>query len=213
MSIVWACSLDVDAYAALGQRIEPPRPACPLCGAPTQRWHGYRRHLRDERDRLIRVPRLRCTSCGVTQALLPSFVVPRRWDVVAHVGQAAELAAAGLGHRPIAATLGRPETTVRGWLRRLRSMAVPLAATLLARAVALGWSGFELPVAGLPRLCAAVGALAERWPGGRPASPWAVAALVTGGGLLATNTDAPLEAGAGSGEMAPNRIRELSHGP
>lgn len=202
MSIVWACSLDVDAYAALGQRIEPPRPACPLCGAPTQRWHGYRRHLRDDRDRLIWIPRVRCSSCLVTQALLPWFVLPRHWDAVAHVGQAAELAASGLGYRRIAAALGRPDTTVRGWLRRLRSLAPTLTTTLLARAVALGWSGFELPVAGLPRLCAAVGALAERWPGGRPASPWALAVLVTGGGLLATDTDAPLEGGAGSGLMA-----------
>jgi hypothetical protein len=213
VSIVWACQLDVDAYVARGRDIEAPRPACPRCTGPTVGWHGYLRHLRDERDRLIWIPRLRCTACGVTQALLPAFVLPRRWDVVAHVGQAAELAATGRGHRPIAATLGRPETTVRGWLRRLRSMASPLAATLLARAVALGWSGFELPVAGLPRLCAAVRALAEHWPGDRPASPWAAAALVTGGGLLATNTDAPLAGRAGSGEMAANRIEEVSHGP
>lgn len=202
MSIVWACPLDVDAYAARGRGIEPPRPACPLCSGPTQRWHGYPRHLRADRDRLIWIPRVRCTACGVTQALLPSFVLPRRWDAVAHIGQAAELAAAGLGHRPIAITLGRPETTVRGWLRRLRSLASPLAATLLARAVAFGWSGFELPVAPLPRLCAAVHALAGRWPGSRSADPWSVADLVTGGRLLTTNTDAPLATTGTSGQMA-----------
>jgi transposase-like protein len=213
VSIVWACPLDVEAYAARGRDIDPPRFACPRCGGPTVRWHGYRRHLRDERDRLIWIARLRCTRCGVTQALLPSFTLPRRWDGVADVGRAAELAAAGLGHRPIAAALGRPETTVRGWLRRLRSSALPLAATLLARAVALGWSGFELPVAGLARLCTAVRALSERWPRERPATPWALAVLVTGGALLATNTGAPLEDGSGSDEMAPNRIREVSHGP
>ena len=213
MSIVWPCPLDVEAYAARGRDVEPPRPACPRCAGPTQRWHGYRRHLRADRDRLIWIARLRCTRCGVTQALLPSFLLPRRWDAVAHVGRAAELAAAGLGHRPIAVALARPETTVRGWLRRLRSVALPLAATLLARAVAFGWSGFGLPVAGMPRLCAAVLALAGRWPADLPAVPWAIAALVTGGGLLTTNTDAPLEAGAGSGEMATNRIEEVSHGP
>lgn len=213
MPIVWACPLDVDAYAARGRAIETPRPACPLCAGPTQRWHGYLRHLRDDRDRLIWIPRLRCTSCGVTQALLPSFLLHRRWDAVAHIGQAAELATGGLGHRPIAAALGRPETTVRGWLRRLRSSALPHAATLLARAVALGWSGFELPVAGLPRLCAAVHALAERWPATLPSGPWALATLVTGGGLLATNTGAPLEATGTSGQMAPTRSREVSHGP
>jgi hypothetical protein len=213
VSIVWQSQLDVDRYAASGRDVDAPRPRCPVCGGATQRWHGYLRHVRDDRDQLIWIARVRCTSCGVTQALLPSFVLPRRWDAVAHVGRAAELAAAGLGHRPIASALGRPETTVRGWLRRLRSLAPTLTTTLLARAVALGWSGFELPVAGLPRLCAAVAALASRWLGRSAAGPWAVAGLITGGGLLATNTGAPLETGAGSGQMAGTHSREVSHDP
>ena len=213
MSIVWPCPLDVDRYAARGRQVEAPRPACPRCGGPTQRWHGYLRHVRDDRDRLIWIARVRCTACGVTQALLPWFVLPRRWDAVAHVGGAAELAAAGQGHRSIAAALARPETTVRGWLRRLRSRALPLAATLLARAVGFGWSGFDLPVAALPRLCAAVVALAGRWPGSRCGGPWSVACLVTGGGLLATNTGAPLETVTGSGLMAGTSIEEGSHDP
>lgn len=213
MAIVWACPLDVDAYAAAGRDVDAPRPACPLCGSPTQRWHGYLRHLRDDRDRLIWIPRVRCTACGVTQALLPWFVLPRCWDTVAALGQAAELAASGLGHRPIAAALARPETTVRGWLRRLRSIAVPLASTLLARAVALGWSGLGLPVAPLPRLCAAVRCLAGRWPGSRPVDPWAIAGLVTGGTLLATNTDAPLAPAARSGQMTGPTPAEVSHDP
>lgn len=213
MPIVWACPLDVDAYAAAGRGIETPRPACPLCRGPTQRWHGYLRHVRDDRDRLIWIPRLRCTACGVTQALLPSFVLPRRWDAVAHIGRAAELAASGLGHRPIAVALARPETTVRSWLRRLRSVALPLAATLLARAVALGWAGFELPVAALPRLCAAVRCLADRWPGSWSMDPWAIAGLVTGGHLLTTNTDAPLAALGTSGQMTGPSPAEVSHDP
>ena len=190
-----------------------PRSACPLCGGPTQRWHGYPRHVRDDRDRLIWIPRVRCARCGVTRALLPSFVLPRRWDAVGHVGQAAELAATGLGHRPIALEVGRPETTVRGWLRRLRSLAMPLATTLLGRAVALGWSGFELPVAPLPRLCAAVQALAGRWPMSVAAGPWSIAVLVTGGDLLATNTDAPLAGTGTSGQMASPSRSEVSRDP
>lgn len=213
MSIVWACQLDVDAYVARGRDIESPRPACPRCAGPTVGWHGYLRHVRDERDRLIWIPRVRCTACGVTQALLPSFVLPRRWDTVAHIGHAAELAATGQGHRPIAITLGRPETTVRGWLRRLRSLAALLAAALLVRAVALGWSGFELPVAPLSRLCAAVRALADRWPGDRPADAWGLAALVTGGGLLGTNTDAPLAGMGTSGVMRGPSPAEVSDDP
>lgn len=213
MSIVWPWPLDVDAYAERGREVEPPRPACPLCSGPTQRWHGYLRHIRDDRDRLIWIARVRCTACGVTQALLPSFVLPRRWDTVTHIGRAAELAVSGLGHRPIAITLGRPETTVRSWLRRLRSIAVALAAALLARAVTLGWSGFELPVVPMARLCAAVHALAGRWPMSRPADPWSIAGLITGGGLLATNTDAPLAAAGTSGQMTGPSPAEVSHDP
>ncbi len=213
MPIVWQSPLDVDRYAARGREVDAPRPPCPVCAGPTQRWHGYARHVRDDRDRLIWVPRVRCTRCGVTQALLPSFVAPRRWDAVVHVGRAAELAASGLGHRRVAAVLARPETTVRGWLRRLRSIALPLTDALLARAVALGWTGFELPVAPMARLCAAVGALAGRWPGDRSADPWRIAVLVTGGGLLATNTGTPLEAAAGSGGMTGPARTEVSHGP
>lgn len=76
MPIVWQSPLDVDAYAARGRDVDAPRPACPSCAGPTQRWHGYRRHLRDDRDRLIWIPRVRCTRCGATRALLPSFVLP-----------------------------------------------------------------------------------------------------------------------------------------
>jgi hypothetical protein len=211
--IVWQCPLTVDAYAARGRDVDAPRPVCPRCAGPTQRWHGYPRHVRDDRDRLIWVARVRCTACGVTHSLLPSFVLPRRWDGVAHVGRAAELMAAGTGHRPIAVALGRPETTVRGWLRRLRASVVPLTATLLARAVALGWSGLQLPVGPLPRLVAAVHALAGRWPGSVQGDPWSIAALVTGGRLLATNTTAPLEPVPGSGAMAGPSRKEMLHGP
>jgi hypothetical protein len=149
----------------------------------------------------------------MTWSLLPSLVLPRRWDAVGHVGRAAELAASGLGHRPIAGLLGRPETTVRGWLRRIRSVASSLTSTLLARAVALGWSGFELPTPPLPRLVAAVRALAARWPGTVAAEPWSIACLVTGGRLLATNTGPPLERTTRSGAMAGPSPKEASHGP
>jgi len=211
--ILWQSPLDVDRYAALGRDIDAPRPACPSCGGATQRWSGYVRHVRDDRDRLIWIPRVRCPRCGVTRALLPSFVLPGRWDAVATLGQAAELAASGRGHRPIAAALARPETTVRGWLRRLRASVVPLTTTLLARAVALGWTGFGLPTAPLPRLVAAVHALAGRWPGDRSAEPWSIACLVTGGALLATNTTAPLERMARSGAMAGPSRSEVSDDP
>jgi transposase-like protein len=211
--IVWQPPHPVDEYAVRGRDVDAPRPRCAGCGGRTQRWSGYLRHLRDDRDRLIWIPRVRCPRCGTTWSLLPSFALPGRWDAVSHVGRAVELAATGLGHRSIAASLARPETTVRGWLRRLRASSMTLTTTLLARAVALGWTGFDLPTAPLPRLVAAVHALAGRWPGALPAEPWSIACLVTGGRLLATNTTSPLATTGRSGAMARPSIEEVSHDP
>jgi hypothetical protein len=56
---------------------------CPACGAPfAMKRHGYyHRHLVwmdgcDIRDDLIRIVRVRCTSCKTTHALLPLSVIP-----------------------------------------------------------------------------------------------------------------------------------------
>jgi len=43
--------------------------------------------------------------------LLPGFLLARRLDVVDVIGCALEMAAGGRGYRPIAAALGRKETT------------------------------------------------------------------------------------------------------
>jgi transposase-like protein len=191
--IVWPCGLDVSAYAALGREVAPPRVSCPRCGGPTGPWSGYRRHLRDAGLHLIFVPRVRCRRCGRTDALLPWFVAPYRWDTVDVIGQALELSVAGQGVRRIAATLARPETTVREWCRRFGMLAADLARTLLAAAVAAGWSGFDLPVAPGPRAVAAVAALASAWSRRRgPVEVWRLAVLVTGGTFLAPNTGSPL---------------------
>jgi hypothetical protein len=53
-------------------------PRCSGCSGCVQRWHGYWRHLRGESDRLIWIRRVRCVVCGVTQSLLPWFVLPWR---------------------------------------------------------------------------------------------------------------------------------------
>jgi transposase-like protein len=191
--IVWPCGLDVSTYAALGRDVAPPRVACPRCGGPTGAWSGYVRHLRDVELHRIFVPRVRCRRCGRTAALLPWFVTPYRWDTVDVIGRALELAVRGQGVRRIAATLGRPETTVREWCRRFRGLAGDLAATLLAAAVRVGWSGFDLPVAPGSRCLAAADALASAFARRHgPVRPWRLAALVTGGAWLAPNTTSPL---------------------
>lgn len=214
MSIVWPCPLDVDAYVERGREIEAPRPACPRCSGPTGRWSGYERHLRDERDRLIWIPRVRCGACGVTQALLPWFVVARRWDVVEVIGSALEMAAEGWGHRRIARMTGRPETTVRGWCRRFRSRAGLAAEILLARAVSWGWSDWELPTSPLRRCLAAVEALVSQWRRRHgPVRAWRLTNLITGGGLLTTNMTSLLAAGPAWPWMSAKSIQEVPNGP
>ncbi|MFC4913764.1 hypothetical protein [Actinomadura gamaensis] len=67
--------------------------------------------------------------------LPPVGVLARRADVVEVIGAAVEVSAAGKGHRRIAAGLGRPAETARGWLRRFSSRAERIRAaftTLLA---------------------------------------------------------------------------------
>jgi hypothetical protein len=50
----------------------------------------------------------------------------RRLDLVEVIGAALLARATGLGHRCIAAALGLPATTVRGWLRRFSRRAAEL---------------------------------------------------------------------------------------
>ena len=62
--------------------------------------------------------RSRCTGCGATHVLLPVLLLVRRADTAAVIGAGLTAKATGAGHRLIAALLGRPPETVRGWLRR-----------------------------------------------------------------------------------------------
>lgn len=201
--IVWSCGLDVSTYAAQGREIAAPAVRCPACGGPTGPWSGYRRHLRADVLLVVFVPRVRCRDCGRTDALLPWFVAPYRYDSVDVIGAALELHVGGVGMRRIAAALARPETTVREWCRRFGRVAGSLAARLLAAAVAMGWSGFEVPTEARARATAAVAALASAWTRRRGAvAPWRVAALITGGTLLAPNTGSPLAPATAAPVMA-----------
>ncbi|MDQ3764351.1 MAG: DUF6431 domain-containing protein [Actinomycetota bacterium] len=94
--------------------------ACPECSGALAGWgHARARDVRDRGGLLRLVPRrARCTGCGSTHVLLPVLVLVRRADVVAVIGRALVAKAAGVGHRRIAAELGRSAETVRGWLRR-----------------------------------------------------------------------------------------------
>src|SRR5215470_19839505 len=138
--MVWPCPLPVDAYVAAGRGVEFPRPACPSCRAPMVFWAGYWRHVRAAgRCRKIFVPRLRCSPCRVSHALLPAFVLAWRLDVAETVGTViVQVAGGGCGVRPAAARAGVPYTTARGWVRRFRARALELGIAFAALAVELG---------------------------------------------------------------------------
>ena len=59
----------------------------------------------------------------MTHVLLPVGCLLRRADGVAVIWAALAGKAGGLGHRPVARLLGRPESTVRDWLARFTSRA------------------------------------------------------------------------------------------
>lgn len=150
----------------------------------------------------------------MTQALLPWFVLPWRWDEAEMIGRALEMAAADIGQRRIAIALGRPEGTVRGWLRRVRRWAKSLSSELVAKATSWGWSSWEMPAGEVGRLWAGVQAMAEQW---RRRRGWAVAIeianLITGGRLLATNTTSLWSATSISAWMRAKSKREVGDDP
>lgn len=196
MAIVWPCPLSVDAYVAAGRKVEAPRPDCPDCSAPTTRWSGYLRFVRDVgRCRAIFVPRARCAPCGTTHALLPAFVVVGRLDVAVTIGRAVEeVTDHRSGVRPVAAKLQVPHTTARGWLRRFSARARELAVAFAALCVELGG---DAPVATGASSRDALHALraafkqASGLPGWLALGCWRFASAVCGRRLLSTNTDSP----------------------
>jgi hypothetical protein len=97
--------------------------ACPQCGGMLRPWgYGRSRRVRDHASRTLtlRPRRGRCVTCGTTQVLLLSSVLPRRADTTAVIGTALLASAHGAGYRRIAADLQRPLSTVRRWLRSVR---------------------------------------------------------------------------------------------
>jgi len=196
VAIVWPCPLSVDAYVAAGRDVEFPRPDCPSCAGPLVFWSGYRRHVRVAgRCRKIFVPRLRCSPCRVSHALLPAFVLAWRLDVAETVGTViVQVAGGGCGVRPAAARAGVPYTTARGWVRRFRARALELGTAFAALAVELG--GEAIGPAGQPGRFAldAIGAAfaaAAGLPGWLGLGAWRFASSVSGGRLIAANTGSP----------------------
>jgi hypothetical protein len=167
---------------------------CPFCAAVLTGWGFARpRRLRGVDGLvLLRPRRAVCTGCERTQVLLPVIGLSRRADVVEVIGAALVAKAAGWGHRLIAQLVGRPASTVRGWLRRFAGRAGSVRAAFTALAVDVD-PGTAPPLAAgtgfgdaVAAVLAATVAVLSRWPGLRlTVSPWLLAAAVSRGGLLA----------------------------
>ena len=165
---------------------------CPGCAGVLSGWgHARCRILRGLAGPVLLCPRRsRCMGCGVTHVLLPVMVLVRRADTAAVVGSALVARARGMGFRRIAAGLGCPAETVRGWLRRFAGRAEAV------RAVFTGWLRALEPDPVLPEpaggvwadavtaILAASRAVAGRFALGTVA-PWEVAVAISAGCLLA----------------------------
>ena len=165
------------------------RLGCPGCGSSLRPWgHGVEREVRlrfgGERRSFRRSI---CGSCAGTHVLVPEDTLVRRRDAVAVVGAALTAKARGVGHRRIAAELGRHPSTVRGWLRRFAARADEVRAHFTRWAHALGAGQVQVGPAGSAfgdavEAVGVFGIVAVRRFGPRP--PWSLASVVTGGGLL-----------------------------
>ena len=197
VAIVWPCPLSVDAYVAAGRDVAVPRPVCPRCRGAMVWWSGYRRFVRAGGScHAIFVPRVRCGRCRATDVVLPAFVVCSRLDVADTIGGVIEAAVGGGagGVRPAAARVGVPYTTARGWLRRFCRRAGGLSVGFAALAIELGG---EVLIPVIDAAWHAVLAIRAAFdgacslPGWARLSRWWFASVVSGGRLLAANTNTP----------------------
>ena len=178
---------------------------CPDCSGVLRPW-GWARSRRVRGVGSLRPRRGRCPGCRVTHVLLPVTVLLRRADGIRVIWAALLAKAAGRGHRPISTLLGVPESTVRGWLRRmtgrleqvrLHFMAVAATAGIdltVPKASRSGWRDLLAAVAAAT--AAVVGRFGAAGVVG-PVTPWQLAAASSGGRLLSPGWPvAPVLAGS-----------------
>jgi hypothetical protein len=169
--------------------------ACPSCREVLGPWgHARERVLRCRRgDRWLRPRRARCRGCAGTHVLLPDVCLVRRQDEVSVIGAAIVARGAGEGYRRIAAGLGVPADTVRGWLRRFSERAELVRLHFTRCAVALDAEiGPVMPAGiGIADAVEAIAVAARAWVlRFGPADPWRTASRLSGGVLLATRAPA-----------------------
>lgn len=162
---------------------------CP-CGGGLSPW-GHARSRTVLGVGVLRPRRGRCGACRVTHVLLAVSCLLRRADGVDVIGVALRLKATGHGHRPIAARLGRPVSTVRGWLRVFAGNAEQIRVMVTALLVELDPLSCPLPVHGsvfadaVEAIGAAAAAARRRLGVVGAVSAWQLASAITGGLLLA----------------------------
>ena len=128
--------------------------------------------------------------------LLPVVLLAGRADTAAVIGAGLTAKATGAGHRLIAALLGRPAETVRGWLRRFAGRVEAV------RAVFTGGAGTWRPIrccpgrpgrrgaGALAAVLVAAAALAARFGIGE-VPPWQAAAAISAARLLSPGWPSP----------------------
>jgi transposase-like protein len=183
-----------DDAGSVARRLAGGLICCPACGQPLSRWgHARWRKLRGLGTAVagVRLRRARCRPCRATHVLLPVSLLLRRADTAEVIGAGLVMAAGGAGHRVVAARLGRPASTVRGWLRRFgeRAEAVRVFFTRLLADVApdpVMPAGAAGPAAAaVSAVTGAAVAVAERWPHLGKVPVWRAASAASGGLLIA----------------------------
>ena len=180
----------------------------PGCGGVLARWwYGVERPLvlAGGVAERVRPRRAVCRRCGTTRVLLPDTMLRRRAYGCEVIGAALVAAAGGVPWTRVAAQLGVPFETVRGWLRRFSRRAELVRAWLLGLLDALvddPWipAGQAGPLAGALSVLAGLHAqMPARWPLVATLSPWQLAARLSRSGLLspawppgAINTSSPV---------------------
>lgn len=179
--------------AGVERRLRNGEIVCPGCGEVLRPWGwAVARVLRGEGGARVRLRPRRsyCADCSVTHVLLPVFALLRRADVVSVIGAALLAKAAGAGHRAVAAMLGRPAETVRGWLRSFARRAGDLREWFGVLLTAIDPDPHPPAARGaafgdaLAVLEATARAAGRRWPELATPSPWRLASAVTHGQLI-----------------------------
>lgn len=183
---------------------------CPGCRGVLAPW-GFARPRGVRGVGPLRPRRARCGGCLVTHVLLPVTVLLRRADAAGVIWAGLLARAAGRGHRRIGLLLGVPESTVRGWLRRLASRleSVRVHFTLVARLAgvdlvvpkALGSPWQDVVAAVGAAMTAVTGRFGTAGVTGR-VTAWQVASASSGGRLLSPGWPTGLP-GAGANTSCP----------